>query len=40
VQGTAEKAPFTEDEFLSLMRLARLGTTALFAAQRDALAAA
>jgi ribonuclease PH len=40
VQGTAEKAPFSEDEFLALMRLARLGTTALFAAQRDALAAA
>jgi ribonuclease PH len=40
VQGTAEKAPFSEAEFLALMRLARQGTEALFAAQRDALAAA
>jgi ribonuclease PH len=40
VQGTAERAPFSEAEFLALMRLARQGTEALFAAQRDALAAA
>jgi ribonuclease PH len=40
VQGTAERAPFSEAEFLALMRLARLGTEALFAVQRDALAAA
>jgi ribonuclease PH len=39
VQGTAERAPFSEAEFLALMRLARQGTEALFAAQRDALAA-
>jgi ribonuclease PH len=39
VQGTAERAPFSEAEFLALMRLARQGTEALFAVQRDALAA-
>jgi ribonuclease PH len=37
VQGTAEKAPFSEAEFLALMGLARHGTAALFAAQRAAL---
>jgi len=40
VQGTAERAPFSETEFLALMRLARQGTEALFAAQRGALATA
>ena len=40
VQATAERAPFSEAEFLALLRLARQGTAALFAAQRDALAAA
>ncbi len=38
VQGTAERAPFSEAEFLALMRLARQGTAKLFAAQREALA--
>ena len=38
IQGTAEKEPFTEAQFNDLMRLARLGTTALYAAQRAALA--
>jgi len=40
IQGTAEQAPFSEAQFLELMRLARLGTTQLFAAQRAALEAA
>lgn len=33
VQGTAETAPFSEGQFLELMRLARAGTERLFAAQ-------
>ena len=33
VQGTAETVPFSEVQFLELMRLARLGTGRLFAAQ-------
>jgi ribonuclease PH len=33
IQGTAETAPFSETQFLELMRLARLGTERLFAAQ-------
>jgi ribonuclease PH len=33
IQGTAEKAPFTEAQFLELLRLARSGAVALFAAQ-------
>ncbi len=37
IQGTAEKAPFTEGEFTQLMTLARNGTKALFAAQVAAL---
>ena len=37
IQGTAEKAPFTEAQFAELMRLARLGTERLYAAQRTAL---
>ena len=37
VQGTAETAPFSEPDFLELMRLARLGTATLFAAQLEAL---
>ena len=40
IQGTAEQKPFSEAQFLELMRLARLGTTQLFAAQRAALDAA
>ncbi len=38
IQGTAEKAPFSDDEFTSLMRLARLGTAKLFDFQRAAIA--
>ena len=38
IQGTAEKAPFSEDEFAALMRLAKKGTGELFAAQDRALA--
>ncbi|HEX2889255.1 ribonuclease PH [Vineibacter terrae] len=37
VQGTAEKAPFSEAEFLALLALARKGITELCAAQRAAL---
>ena len=37
IQGTAEKSPFSQDQFLSLLGLAQVGTTALFAAQRSAL---
>jgi ribonuclease PH len=40
VQGTAEKEPFSEAQFLSLMTLARRGTEQLFAAQRATLDAA
>jgi ribonuclease PH len=36
IQGTAERAPFSEAQFLSLLSLARRGTDALFAMQRDA----
>ncbi len=36
IQGTAERAPFSEAQFLSLLGLARQGTAALFAMQRDA----
>ncbi len=37
IQGTAEKAPFSDGQFLELMRLARVGTGQLYAAQRKAL---
>ena len=37
IQGTAEKAPFTDAQFAELMALARHGTAQLFAAQRAAL---
>jgi ribonuclease PH len=37
VQGTAEKTPFSEAQFLDLLRLARLGTRTLFTEQRAAL---
>ncbi|GBQ67830.1 ribonuclease PH [Ameyamaea chiangmaiensis NBRC 103196] len=37
VQATAEKSPFTDEQFAELMRLARLGTARLFEAQRAAL---
>ena len=39
IQGTAEKSPFSEAQFAELMALARTGCGALFAMQRDALAA-
>ena len=38
IQGTAEKSPFTEPQFMELMRLARLGTAHLYTAQLAALA--
>lgn len=38
IQGTAEKAPFSDAQFHELMRLARHGTEALYVAQRAALA--
>ena len=37
VQGTAERAPFSEAQLLSLLALARAGTASLFALQREAL---
>ena len=37
VQATAEEDPFSEDQFLDLMRLARKGCTDLVVAQRHAL---
>ncbi|MDE2005206.1 MAG: ribonuclease PH [Rhodospirillales bacterium] len=37
LQGTAERAPFSDVEFAALLGLARTGTAALFAAQRAAL---
>jgi ribonuclease PH len=37
IQGTAETDPFSEVDFLELMRLARLGTEQLVEAQRKAL---
>jgi ribonuclease PH len=36
VQGTAEKAPFREEDLLTLLRLARSGTATLFQKQREA----
>jgi ribonuclease PH len=38
IQGTAEKAPFSDTQFAELMALAKLGTARLFEAQRAALA--
>jgi ribonuclease PH len=38
VQGTAERAPFTEAQLLALLGLARKGVDELFAAQRAAVA--
>jgi ribonuclease PH len=38
IQGTAERAPFSEAQFLSLLGLARRGTDALFVMQREAVA--
>ena len=37
IQGTAEQSPFSEAQFLELLQLAKLGTGALFEAQRQAL---
>jgi ribonuclease PH len=37
IQGTAEKAPFSDAQFADLMRLARLGTAQLYAHQLAAL---
>ncbi len=39
IQGTAERAPFSDEQFAELMRLARLGTGRLYELQRAALAA-
>lgn len=39
VQGTAEGAPFSQEEFLSLLALAKAGTEELVALQRQAIAA-
>ena len=36
IQATAEKNAFSEDEFGELLRLARIGTSVLFEAQRKA----
>jgi ribonuclease PH len=36
IQGTAEKAPFSEAQFAQLLALARHGTEQLFALQRQA----
>jgi ribonuclease PH len=38
IQGTAEGAPFTEDQFAELLRLARKGVAELIAHQKEALA--
>jgi ribonuclease PH len=40
IQGTAEKTPFSEAQFMELLGLARAGTDALFAAQMRAVEAA
>jgi ribonuclease PH len=38
VQGTAEGKPFSEEELLSLLRLAKAGTAELIALQKAAIA--
>ncbi len=38
IQGTAEKAPFSEEQFSQLMQLAKQGTARLYGMQRAALA--
>jgi ribonuclease PH len=38
IQGTAEGAPFSDDEFAQLLKLARKGVTELVALQKDAVA--
>jgi ribonuclease PH len=40
IQGAAEGAPFSDDEYQRLVALARKGASELFAAQKDALARA
>ncbi|MDG6095766.1 ribonuclease PH [Acetobacter sp. AN02] len=40
IQGTAEEKPFSEEQFLALLALAKAGTQTLFAAQDAAVAAA
>jgi len=40
IQGTAEKAAFTESQFLNMLGLARQGVAALFEAQRHAVGTA
>jgi ribonuclease PH len=40
IQGTAERAPFSDGQFLELLALARRGTDTLFTVQRDAAEAA
>ncbi|MBV1833396.1 ribonuclease PH [Novacetimonas pomaceti] len=40
IQGTAEQAPFSQEQFSELMRLAQAGTSRLFEIQRDAVAQA
>ena len=37
IQGTAEKDPFSEEQFMALMKHARTGTGRLFTLQREAL---
>ena len=37
IQGTAEEDPFSEEQFLALMGLAKKGVTELSALQRDVL---
>jgi ribonuclease PH len=37
IQGTAERAAFTEAQFVGMLGLARQGVAALFAAQREAI---
>jgi len=38
IQGTAEGAPFTDEQFAALLRLARKGVTELIALQKEAVA--
>ena len=38
IQGTAEGAPFTDEQFAELLRLARKGVTELIAMQKEAIA--
>jgi ribonuclease PH len=40
IQGTAERAAFTEAQFVGMLGLARQGVAALFEAQRKAIEAA